>query len=370
MIYPPELERWWLERARRATGHADTRAALDELDPLVSSLSDGFTKARRAGMGGYTADRRAWIAYGLYYFPQTCTRLRLIARELLARGWKPPSQIRALDLGAGTGAAATGLTLAVDRPVRATLLDHSPAALELAREMAEVMQCTGHPMNVETRLGDLRRPPDGEWDVVLSSYALNEALVEATEDERKQWLADATSRLSGGGVLILCEPVVQERGQQMAELRDWAIRDLKLRVLAPCFHEAACPLAARGEWCHDVRTWKVPEAARYLNRHLHRSIGDLKFSFLVLARFAIETRVEGDARHRARIVAPVRWLKGKWQMTGCADDGQLHDYEVLKRGLAAEHRHYLDGLERGDGVVFRGVNAVGNPPVLRARVTG
>ena len=356
------MESRWLDLAREFSGLDDMKECLSSFEEEIRSLSDAFTKGRAEGFRGYATSRRSWLAYGLFFHPQTFARIDLILRELMARHparFAGKSSWRVLDLGAGAGAASHAIAANLSATIQATWVDSSSVAMELGKAMAE----PNKGLSIEAIAGNLREPPAGPFDLVVASYALNEAFGENDDAALDAWLARAVSTLAADGILILCEPLVYTAGQRMARLRSLALQKLGCHVLAPCLHQKACPLASQSAWCHDVRYWELPPGARYLNQRLHRSIQDLTFSFLALSKApATESNAAGDAR----IVAPVRWLKGRWEMTGCAGDGSLHTYEVLARGFSAEQKERLNHLERGDVVHLDIDRVLGDPPRTRA----
>ena len=346
-MYPAELETWWLNRAA---------AALDRpiplvpraLEPAANRLSNGFTTGRQAPCK-YADDIKAWLAYGLFFFPQTYLRVRFILDELKARGLALPATPRVLDLGAGSGAASAALREHHGAPCELTLLDREPLGMDLAGSLLR----DRHDQRVRTIRGDLREPPDGPWDVVLVSYAFNEALAAEPEAEQGAWLGRLARQLAPAGMLILCEPLVESAGPFMDRLRTAALA-AGLHIWAPCPHEAACPLAARRSACHDVRGWRLPPAAQTLNDRLGRSIQDLKFSFLALSPAA------PAATRDFRLVAPVHPTNGKWELLGCGPEAELRRYEVLKRDVTPEDRRRLGELERGERVELQDLARAGD----------
>lgn len=375
--YPAELEAWWLAEAARRMELPGTDAVLERLEPVVAELSDSFTTARTAGFGAYARAPFAWLAYSLFFFPQTFMRLRWIVQEAARAAGPVPDRardkpLRVLDLGAGTGAASAAWLSAWPRPpdlaVDLTAVDASDDALALLKDMIHGNRALFGPVDLTVHCADLRsetRRLPGDWDVVLISYALNEAFREATDHELRAWWRLLADRLAPGGVLLVCEPLVLSGIPIMVKLREWALEpDTGLHALAPCLHQLACPMAdgATG-WCHDVRHWRVSQAIETLNRHLFRSVHDLKYSFLALTRQPVSS--EDDAGF-ARLVAPVSMLNGRWSFVGCAADGCLRTYEVLQRGFDRPGRDAVDSLERGDVVRFKSPVLLGDGLTYRA----
>lgn len=360
--YPETIERWWMEEAVRREGADSDEQLLERMESAVSALSDGFTTDRARGFGGYADDPRAWLAYGLFYFPQTFMRIRWILQEAMARhpiSPTPPEGLRILDLGAGTGAASaaalSALRTTTAAPVRLTLVDSSRAALELAQSIFATHPLGHADISVSCQAADLRLALpslEGPWDLILISYALNEAFAGTPDGPLRRWWEQLAGRLAPDGMLIVCEPLVRETGPFMLSLRQWALDpSMGLHVLAPCLHEEDCPLPAAQSAatlsCHDVRHWRVPGSMQFLNRRLFRGIHDLKFSFLALSR---HPQVSGE--YSARLVSPLLREKGRWRCAACFADGVLRRCEIPQRGLSRTQKDAVDALERGDTVAF------------------
>jgi release factor glutamine methyltransferase len=100
---------------------------------------------------------------------------------------------RVLDIGTGSGAIA--LAIADEHPgARVAALDSSADALALARENAEACG-----LEIELRLGDVRDPIEGTFDLVVSNppYVLPEE-IETLEPEVRDW--EPREALVGEGV--------------------------------------------------------------------------------------------------------------------------------------------------------------------------
>ena len=365
-LYPPELEQYWIQRATRLLGCSTPADAFDRIRPAVARLSDLFTIARPDDFARYGNDAEAQLAYGLFFFPQTYVRTRMVLQECRnAQRWTPPAgrPLRILDLGAGPGAgllAATHELAGSDLSLCA--LDHAAGSLATLREILEQQGQT-----VETREGQLLSPlPAGDnWDLILCSFALNEA-VEGTPDcDVPAWIRGMIQHLQPGGLLVILEPALDAAAERMEALRDQIAQEGHGCIVAPCLHHLACPLRRekRG-YCHEVRRWTLPDSVAYLNRHLFRDLQVLKFCFLAITNTERPAPTPDPAQ--ARLVAPVDLQNGKLVTRGCASDGRLYTYELLTRHLSRAERDNVADMERGSRVRWPGLQPLKDGRTLRA----
>ena len=371
--YPIQLEQWWLDQARRITGVGDIVPCLSSMEKDVERLSDLFTLDRAAQFGDYARDERMLLAYGLFFFPQTFVRVQLVLEELSASRLPAFHPRRILDLGCGSGAATLAAlahfaALVPELAIEAQAVDHSRPFLDWAGRVFEANKNLWPRAALRTREGDLFDcRGEGSWDLILASFALNEAMESRTEDEAKTWLRQWLNKLSPGGVLMILEPVSRATSERLERLRDWIAENKSARILGPCLHDASCPLVNIGEtWCHEVRRWRIPETLEVLNRRLFRSIEDLKFSFLALERSDVPG-VGAAGANVFRMIAPMRKLKGRLVTAGCAADGGARTYEMLTRGLDRQAEDQLVEIERGTVVRAAELKPIADGKTLRAR---
>lgn len=254
-------------------------------------------------------------AYAAYRMPATyaAARTALGAFRLRAGGWAPGTH---LDLGGGTGAATWAVADAWPGAKHtSTVLDWSQPALTLGAALARGAH-TG-----PVRGASWRRQPLGgaaglpASDLVTVSYVLGE-LTEADRDALVGAAADAA-----GGAVVIVEPGTPEGYARVIAARDRLLA-AGLHVLAPCPHDAACPVTGT-DWCHF--------AARVQRTALHRQIKgatlpyeDEKFSYVAAARFPA-------APAAGRVVRHPQIRKGLVLLDTCDVPPALHRTTVSKR---------------------------------------
>lgn len=214
---------------------------------------------------------------------------------------------RMLDVGCGLGAAACAAATAWPEIDEVALLDRSALFLRLA---AGLMRDGGPPAAIEPIQADLvdlaaPRAIDADpFDLVVAGYALTE--IAETE------LAAVAERLWAltSGAMVVVEPGTPRDHARLMEVRRRLLA-LGAHIIAPCPHQAPCPLPAP-DWCHF--------SVRLPRRRAHRLVKgadapfeDEKFAYLAVARVA------AAGPPWARIIAPPRAGKAGVSLKLCAD---------------------------------------------------
>jgi SAM-dependent methyltransferase len=383
MTYPPQLETWWLQAACRATGQDDPEQALLELEAAAGRLSDQFTVSRPDWFQEYASDPRMRAAYGVMFFPQTFARVRVIIDEIRAYGAFFPQEtlvsaqdgradsqhiavaqvtssvdhlsasvapLRVLDLGSGTGASTLAAAISLqDRPLELHAADHASAALETLRRLFDDCSPALCPSaTLATHVCDVRADPTpGKFDLIVASFVLNELFPAPDDRGAEAWIQRQIARLSPGGVLAILEPAGADTCERLQRLRNRCARDAAVSIAAPCPHRLPCPMLGAGcGFCHDVRSWHVPDSVNRINRRLFRSLQDVKFGMLALRLAPADNAVLPTGRFR--LVAPVSRAKGRLVTRGCCDDGLLREIELPTRHLTRQQLDALLAHERGE----------------------
>jgi len=180
-----------------------------------------------------------------------------------------------LDVGAGPGTASWAAAQAFETLQGFTLLDANPALRALALTLARDSRLAP----ADYQLGDapklLAAAPGAA--LVIASYVINELGDNARED-----FVDALWRKTTDTLLIV-EPGTPAGYQRIVALRARLIAQ-GAHVIAPCPHDAACPLQ-EPDWCHFVQ--RLPRSR--LHQHLKGAelpYEDEKFSYVALSRAA------------------------------------------------------------------------------------
>ncbi|MDB4979587.1 MAG: Ribosomal small subunit Rsm22 [Myxococcales bacterium] len=256
--------------------------------------------------------------------PRTAAALGKILDEVFGPGATPPA--RALDLGAGTGAAGAVLRARFGEGLDIVSVDKVAAPGILVADLERGLPADG-------------RSELGRFDLIVAAHVLNELYAgrdaEAQSSERAaRVLAWCRTLLAVGGTVILLEPALRETSRALLSVRDRLLA-AGLHVVAPCFWTGPCPALGRErDWCHDAA--KVPSAPR------------VDFSYLVL-----RTEPSAEASTNLyRVVSDRLVEKGRLKIFACGSPGR----QALVRldRVATEANAEFDRLERGDAVSIAG----------------
>ncbi|MCR4268992.1 small ribosomal subunit Rsm22 family protein [Nitratireductor sp. ZSWI3] len=259
----------------------------------------------------HVGDALAAKAYLATRLPATYAAMRHCVSDIAGRRESfAPSSL--LDVGAGPG---TALFAALDEwpeLTRAAMVEASGAIRQAGEALAAIapLAISWHAIHVEDGLPGLEPA-----DLVTLGYVLDE-LPPAARDR----LVDRLWALTAD-MLVIVEPGTPAGWQRILEARRRLIGH-GAHVIAPCPHEADCPIQAP-DWCHFSR--------RVARSRLHRMAkgGDVpwedeKFSYVAVSRHP-------PADRPARVLAPPNTASGMVRLKLCRMDGALEERLVTRR---------------------------------------
>jgi len=202
--------------------------------------------------------------------PRTEAALRRILGQVVFSSGRPR---RALDLGAGTGAAGRALRVCFGEDVELVAVDKVPAPGILVADVLRGVRPSG---------------VSGCFDLIMAAHLLNELSERLDLDGRARLVAGwCRDLLEPDGTCIVIEPALRDTSRALLGVRDRLLA-AGLRVAAPCFCQTACPALQRErDWCHDSAEVLVAGRSR------------VDFSYLVLRR-STATDIDTD---RYRVVS-------------------------------------------------------------------
>lgn len=297
---------------------------VERLRSAVVRLMDAYRSGRPVG-APILAGPAEIAAYAAYRMPATYAAVRA-AIGALPSSLVPPTSLT--DVGGGTGAAAWAVADAFPSVERIMVLDQVDGALALGARLTAGAPTTA--LRSATWVRSSLPTELSSTDLVTVSYVLVE-LAEATQ-------RDLVSRAAAAaGLVVIVEPGTPAGYARVIAARDQLLA-LGHRVLAPCPHESACPLAA-GDWCHfGVRVNRTALHRRIKDADL--SYEDEKFAYLATASPRLDlggtplggTSLGGTPPARdGRVIRRPTQRKGLVTLRLCRPDGTTSDRIVTKR---------------------------------------
>ncbi len=311
-------------RLRRAIESVLAGRSAASLLPSVARMTEEY---RSGGVPSapVLAGRNDVAAYAACRMPATFaatwSALRQVRLSLASPG---PSSV--VDLGAGTGAASWAAVDVFGSRV-VTLLEQQEVAIDLGRSLA-----------AESGSDALASATWRTWRLASSGAAIPAAgmavasyLLGELDPHGRADLVACAARAAPLVVLV-------DAGTPAGFSRILAARallvELGMAVVAPCPHDAPCPLDGAGDWCHFSTRLERSSLHRRL-KGAELAYEDEKFSFVAAAR-----GLDLD-RPAARVVRHPWIRKGMVTLSLCAAGGDVRD-EVVSKRQGAQYRGARD----------------------------
>jgi len=322
---------------------------LGRLGEALKLLHDRFVSENTPETAPVYFDAKlAAAAYLAYFHDASAAQVRRTLADLDASSTELlPSELRVLDVGAGTGGASEGVRRfaeSLGKSARITMLEPGSVARESAPRVFR-----GEPSKLEVRAwkaGDAI--PDGPFDVIVASHMLNELFASdlARLDARTAFAQSLANRLTPNGLLVLVEPALKRTGRELLVIRDRLLQQTKLAALAPCLFQGACPAIQRPrDWCHADRPWTPTELVVEAGAAAGLERDTLKYTAVVFGRRHPAPEKTKDVA-TFRIVSSRLEEKGKSRYFGCGPSGR-HALVRLDKSSTGENAAF-DSFERGD----------------------
>lgn len=264
------------------------------------------------------AQRAAYLAYRL---PATLA----VAGEVLERIEHLFHPTSFVDLGAGPGTLSLAAALRCPELKQVTWIEKDKEWIPIAKNLqSAVGGCWDYCLEDFT-LGNF---PSADW--VGSSYALSELPL-----EKQRLVVEAAWESATQGVVFI-EPGTRYGFNAILNARKQLI-DRDAPIAAPCPHQAPCPLAELGDWCHFAKRVERSKIHK-LVKGGELGFEDEKYSYLVAAKVPFLPYV-------ARLVHPTEKHGGHIRLSLCTAQGLIRPTYSKKDGDLYKH---LRKLEWGD----------------------
>jgi ribosomal protein RSM22 (predicted rRNA methylase) len=304
MRLPAEL----LDAIERETEKVDRR----KLVQATAQLAEHYKAADFSTPAIITEAHRA--AYLAVRVPAIYAAGRRVFSEIRLRA--PDVDISSLlDLGTGPGTALFAATEEFHLLQQATLVEVDAEWLALGKRLAAQSELAVV-REAQWLKQDLRSGISCKaHDLVVISYTLGELPQAAAEAVlRKAW--DCARRF-----LVVIEPGTRRGFAAVNAARSTLLANAG-RIIAPCPHQSACPMAAAGDWCHFSQRVERTSQHRQLKGG---SLGyeDEKFSYLVAGKADVPTNAGRIVRHPGK-------HSGHVQLVLCTPQGRIENRTVSR----------------------------------------
>lgn len=338
------------ERLRQALAAELDGFSIRELGRAADRLSQRY-RADHPAIGPILATPLDSAAYLTTRMPATYAAARQVFDRLAAA--RPDFRPRTmLDVGAGTGACTWAAGDAFRSLASSHLVDSSQSALTAARRMLDgsrlvitsAADAIGRERG-ETTTGWTAR---GAYDLAVCGFMLGE-LEPAQHDQVVSGMADAAT------VVAVIEPGTPAGYRRILTART-ALVGTGRKVLAPCPHEASCPLEPTQDWCHF--------AVRLTRSVRHRQIKGAELGYEDEKYAYVVASTEPPVDRSSRILRHPQIRTGHVRMTLCTTDPGIEESTVSKR----QGESYRAARRAGWGDPWPGLIPIGQPSHLEGRI--
>ncbi|MEH2479689.1 ribosomal protein RSM22 (predicted rRNA methylase) [Nitrobacteraceae bacterium AZCC 2146] len=296
----------------------------------AAQRSASISQTYRGGGGSAVIRTEAdALAYALARMPATYAAVTasLNALQEVRPDFAPATL---LDCGAGPGTASWACAEAFASIHKFTLLDSNAALRTLALDLADdSTRINAMRYDLGDAAAKLAEAPSS--DLVIASYVINEL----NDAARKRLVALMWAKTND--TLLIVEPGTPAGYQRILDARTTLIAD-GAHVIAPCPHDAACPLE-KPDWCHFTQRLQRSKVHKQL-KSAELPYEDEKFIYMALSRAPV-------MRRPSRVLAQPVTTKVAVTAKLCTSEGVIAAIAPRRdKALYAKFRK----LDWGDGV--------------------
>lgn len=330
--------------------------------PEVAKLSAAFTFERSERHANYFSTKEARSSYLLYFLMPNMLKVEWILKQQhMVDLFADEPEVRIADIGCGPcpgllAAEQYWQEHAPQQKIKCMGMDQNGSSLKDGTALFKALSNNRPESTITTKTATLAQTRkalgNDRFHILIVANVLNEM---SDTQERYEFICKLIDQhLAPNGRLIIIEPALQRTTRDLMLLRDQLVTETKIAtVLAPCLHQALCPMRANNprDWCHTYVNWERPQVIADLDMLIGNKKDYLKMSYMVMKPVANAINL---AKNVWRVVSAPMKSKGKLEILFCGQkDGNLlrvtrQDKDRSKFNIA------LDQLQRGDIVEYAG----------------
>ncbi len=276
-------------RLEAAIGEALRALPPAQWTSAARSLSERYRAERGPAPRAKAQGHAAALGYAAMILPAAYAQLSGAMSAVVERvpDWTPASM---LDIGSGPGTALWAAVEHWSSLHSLTAWERESAFIALGRQLAKSSDSLAISQAhwAQVTLGGVFPRQEGMYDLVVLGHVLNEL----GGGLQREVLSFAWAHCAG--VLLIVEPGTSAAFPNVKNGREQLLA-LGAKTLAPCAHDAPCPLV--DDWCHFPQKLHRPV---YQRRAKEGSAGweESKFSYAAVSRFAPGDAIWGRLIHQ------------------------------------------------------------------------
>ncbi|PIR18320.1 MAG: hypothetical protein COV46_00565 [Deltaproteobacteria bacterium CG11_big_fil_rev_8_21_14_0_20_49_13] len=322
----------------------------------VAEMSAYFTSERGSMPKNYLNKKELRAGYLLYFVMSNFLKIGFCLDEAGAKSrFANNDVIKIADVGCGPGTGAVACVdyfKAAGKPLEITAIDQNSGTLHDAKHIfqtfADKERARLKTVLLDIHSRNITHSLKEKCDVIIMANFLSEM---KEMDSQSAVVQRAMERLTEKGILIIIEPALRWTTRNLMKLHDLllsqvTIRDSRFAVMAPCLHNAECPMLreSRRDWCHMYLDWERPRVMGEIDKLIGNRKDYLKFSYLILSKQIADYRL--PVTDRWRVVSAPMHSKGKTVLVLCGNGKLLHT-TMQDKDLCEKNADYAKTM-RGD----------------------
>lgn len=272
-----------------------------ELKLSANKLSEAYLSKSRDG-SSFISNEKDVLAYAIMRMPATYSaNSEAIANSLSHINSKIET---ILDVGAGMGTASFAYCFNNENQVKITCVEREQSMIDLGKDLMRGYDSLNKTNWIKEDYTNYL--PEGNFDLIIISYSLNEL-----SEEKREKIVELLWK-KANIALIIVDSGTPESSKMIKDIRNKMISE-GAYVLAPCPHCSECKISD-DDWCHFVTRVERSKLHKYL-KDADVPYEDEKYSYIAFSKIQPINPIN------YRVMRHPIIGKGNIKLTVCGHDG-------------------------------------------------